>query len=139
MDASCRRPGGDMMMMIACITVKSGLVPLIEGLCDQIVYLRIEIIGGLRRHSFKSIERSVEVWKGWIRYRKEFATLREDLPPAELLPAKHKEQSPAQNKRDTSRKEFGQRVRVRGNIWESLSCLLTLLESFGADAIWHSD
>jgi len=61
-----------MVIMIACITIKSGLVPLIEGLCARIVYLRIEIIGGLRRHRFKSSERSVEVWKGWIRYRKEF-------------------------------------------------------------------
>ena len=34
------------MMMIACITIKSGLVPLIEGLCGQILYFRFEIIGG---------------------------------------------------------------------------------------------
>ena len=36
--------------MIAFITVKSGLVPLIEGLCAQISYFRFEIIGGLRSH-----------------------------------------------------------------------------------------
>jgi len=35
-------------MMIAFITIKSGLVPLIEGLCVQILYFRFEIIGGLR-------------------------------------------------------------------------------------------
>jgi len=29
-----------MMMMIACITINSGLVPLIEGLCAQIYCLR---------------------------------------------------------------------------------------------------
>ena len=41
-----------MMMMIAFISVKSVLVPLIasEGLCAQILYFRFEIIGGLRSH-----------------------------------------------------------------------------------------
>jgi len=39
-----------MMMMIAFITMNSGLVPLIEGLCAQILYFRLEIIGGLRSH-----------------------------------------------------------------------------------------
>ena len=36
--------------MIVFITINSGLVPLIEGLCAQIYYLRFEIIGGLRSH-----------------------------------------------------------------------------------------
>jgi len=39
-----------MMMMIAFITIKSGLVPLIEVLCAQILYFRFAIIGGLRSH-----------------------------------------------------------------------------------------
>ena len=38
------------MMMIAFITIHSGLVPLLEGLCAQIYYFRFEIIGGLRSH-----------------------------------------------------------------------------------------
>jgi len=38
------------MIMIAFITINSGLVPLIEGLCAQIYYLKFEIIGGLRSH-----------------------------------------------------------------------------------------
>jgi len=38
------------MMMIAFININSGLVPLIEGLCAQILYFRFEIIGGLRTH-----------------------------------------------------------------------------------------
>ena len=38
------------MMMIAFITINSTLVPLIEGLCAQILYFRFEIIGGLRSH-----------------------------------------------------------------------------------------
>jgi len=38
------------MMMIAFITINSGLVTLIEGLCDQILYLRFEIISALRSH-----------------------------------------------------------------------------------------
>ena len=33
-----------MMMMIAFITINSGLIPLIEGLCAQILYFRFEII-----------------------------------------------------------------------------------------------
>jgi len=37
-----------LMMMIAFITIKSSLVPLIEGLCAQIQELRFEILGGLR-------------------------------------------------------------------------------------------
>ena len=39
-----------LMMMIAFITINSGLVPLIEGLCAQILYFRSEIISGLRSH-----------------------------------------------------------------------------------------
>jgi len=34
------------MMTIAFITINSGLVPLIEGLCAQILNIRLEIIGG---------------------------------------------------------------------------------------------
>jgi len=36
------------MMMMAFITIKSGLVPLIEGLCAEIYYFRFEFISGLR-------------------------------------------------------------------------------------------
>jgi hypothetical protein len=39
-----------MMMMIAFTTIKGGFVPLIEGLCAQICYLRLEIISGLSSH-----------------------------------------------------------------------------------------
>jgi len=47
LDSSCV-----LMMMIAFITIQSGLVPLIEGLCAQIDYFRfqVKIIGGLRSH-----------------------------------------------------------------------------------------
>jgi len=38
------------MMMIAFITIKIGLVSLIEGLYTQIIYFRFEIIGGLCSH-----------------------------------------------------------------------------------------
>jgi len=37
-------------MMIAFITINSGFVPLFEGLCAQILFLRFVIIGGLRSH-----------------------------------------------------------------------------------------
>jgi len=38
------------MMMIAFITIKSALVPLIECLCAQILYFISEIICGWRSH-----------------------------------------------------------------------------------------
>jgi len=41
-----------LMMMIAFITMNSGLVPLIENLCAQIYGLRFEIISGWRSHLF---------------------------------------------------------------------------------------
>ena len=47
-----------------------------------------------------------------------------------MLPAKRKEQSPDPTKRDTSREEFRQRALAGGNMWVSLSCLQTLLETF---------
>ena len=40
------------MIMIAVITINSGLVPLIEGLCAQILYYIFEIIGGLHIFCF---------------------------------------------------------------------------------------
>jgi len=83
-----------------------------------------------QRDSLKSFERLVEVWKDWIRLKKAFATLGEELPPVELLPAKRKKQSPDPMKKDASNEEFGRRVLAGGNMWDSLSCLLTLLESF---------
>ena len=78
----------------------------------------------------KSFERSVEVWKNWIRLKKELATLGEELSPVELLPTKRKKQYPDPTKKDASTEEFGRRALAGGNIWDSLSCLLTLLESF---------
>jgi len=36
-----------MMKIIAFITINSGLVPFIEGLCAQILYFRFEIIVGV--------------------------------------------------------------------------------------------
>jgi len=37
-----------------------------------------------KRDSLNFFERLVEVWKDWIRLKKEFATLGDELPPAEL-------------------------------------------------------
>ena len=48
----------------------------------------------------------------------------------ELLPAKRKKQSPDPTKKDTSKEKFGRRALAGGNMWDSLSCLLTLLDSF---------
>jgi len=78
----------------------------------------------------KKFERSVEVWKDWIHLKTELATLDEELPPAELSPVKRKKQSPDPTKRDASKEEFERRALAGGNMWDSLSCLLTLLESF---------
>jgi len=83
-----------------------------------------------QRDSLKSFERSVEVWKDWIRLKKELATLGEKLPQANLLPAKRKKQSPDPTKRVASKEVFGRRALASGNMWESLSCLLTLWKSF---------
>jgi len=65
-----------------------------------------------------------------MRLKKELATLAEELPPVELLPANCKKQSPDPTKKDASKEEIGRRVLAGGNMWDSLSCLLTLLESF---------
>jgi len=83
-----------------------------------------------QRDILKSFEGSLEVWKDWIRLKKEFATLGQELPPAELLPSKRKKQSPYPTKRDAFNEEFGRRALAGGNMWDSLSCLLTLLEIF---------
>ena len=45
-----KNENSQMMMMNAFITINSGLVPLIEGLCAQILQFRFEIIGALRSH-----------------------------------------------------------------------------------------
>jgi len=81
--------------------------------------------------SLKSFDRSVEVWKDWIGLEKQFATPSEELPPVELLPAKRKKQGQDSAKRDVRKEEFGRRALAGGNMWDSLSCLLTLLKSFG--------
>jgi len=57
------------MMMIAFIIINGGLVPLIEGLCAQILYFRFEIINGLwsnlllflieRKNILKKLEKAV--------------------------------------------------------------------------------
>jgi len=46
----------------------------------------------------------------------------------ELLPVKCKELSPNPKKRDANREEFG--IRAGGNMWELLSCLLTIIIFF---------
>jgi len=119
------------------------LVPVVQGLSQkqrQLMQQYFELVDwqGLelpsaekrQRDSLKSFERSVEVWKDWIRLKKELATLDENLPPVELLQAKRKKQSPDPTKKDASKEEFGRRALSGGNMWDLLSCLLTLLESF---------
>ena len=83
-------------------------------------------VGGRSSHA-KEHSRSKA---SWIRLKKELATLGEELPPVALLPARSKKQSPDPTKRGSSREEFGRRVLAWGNMWDSLSCLMTLLESF---------
>jgi len=119
------------------------LIPVVQGLSQkqrQLMQQYFELVkwqvfklpSAVRRQrdSLKSFERSVEVWKDWIRLKKELATLGKELPPVKLLPAKRKKQSPDPTKKDASKEEFGRRALVGGNMWDSLSCLLTLLESF---------
>jgi len=83
--------------------------------------LKLPLAERRQRDSLKSFERSVEVWKDWIRLKKELATLGEELPPVESLPAKRKEQSPDPTKRDASREEFRRRALAGDNMWESLT------------------
>ena len=52
--------------------------------------LKLPSAEGRQRDILKSFERSVEVCKDWMRLKKELATLGEELPPVELLPAKRK-------------------------------------------------
>ena len=75
-------------------------IPVVQGLSQKqrqlmLQYFEQEDWQGLKllsaerrqRDNLKSFERTVEVWKGWIRLKKELATLGEELPPVELLPA----------------------------------------------------
>jgi len=102
------------------------LIPVVQGLSQkqrQLMQQYFELVDwqGLKllsaerrqRDSLKSFERSVEVWKDRIRLKKEHATLGEELPPAELLPAKRKKQSPDPTKRDASKEEFGRSTKPR--------------------------
>jgi len=106
------------------------LIPVVQGLSQkqrQLMQQNSELVDWQvlklpsaerrQRDSFKSFERSVEVWKDWIRLKKELATLGEELrPPAELLPAKRMKQSPDPTKRDASKEEFGRRALAGGNL-----------------------
>jgi len=119
------------------------LIPVAQGLSQkqrQLMQQYFELVDwqGLKlpsaerrqRDSLKRFERSVKVWKDLIRLKKELATLGEELPPVELLPAKRKKQSPDPTKKDASKEVFGRRALAGGNMWDLLSCLQTLLESF---------
>ena len=77
------------------------LIPVMQGLSQkqqqlmqhyfELVYwqgLKLPSAERRQQDSLKSFERSVEVWKDWIRLEKELATLDEKLPPVELLPDK---------------------------------------------------
>jgi len=92
--------------------------------------LKLPSVERRQRDSLKKFERSFEVWKDWIRLNKKLATLGEELPSAKLSQAKRKKQSSDPTKRDASKEEFDRRAPAGGNMWDSLSCLPTLLESF---------
>jgi len=119
------------------------LIPVVQGLSQkqrQLIQQLFEIVDwqGLKlpsaerrqRDSLEIFERSLEVWKDWIRLKKELTTLGHEPFSAELLPAKRKEQSPDATTRDAHREDCGRRALAAGNMWESLSCLLTLLKCF---------
>jgi len=54
---------------------------------EQVDWQGLKLLSAERRQrdSLKSFERSVEVWEDWLRLEKEFITLGEELPPAELF------------------------------------------------------
>jgi hypothetical protein len=60
------------------------------------------------------------MWTDWMRLETVLATLGEELPPAELLPAQRKKHSPDPKKRGASKEEFGRRAHAGGNMWNSL-------------------
>ena len=77
------------------------LIPVVQGLSQKqrplaqqhfelVDWQGIKLLSAERRQRdrLKSFKRSVEVCKDWIRFKKELATLGEELPPAELIPAK---------------------------------------------------
>jgi len=114
------------------------LIPVVQGLSqkqrqllqqyfEQVYWQGLKLLSAERRQqdSLKSFERSVEVWKDWIRLQKDLAPLGEELPPTELLPAKRQKQSLDPTKRDASKEEFGQRALAGGNMYS-----MTLSESF---------
>jgi len=66
------------------------LIPVVQGLPQkqrQLMQqyfeqgLKLPSAERRQRDSLKSFERSFEVWKDWIRLKKELATLGEGLPP----------------------------------------------------------
>ena len=130
----CATSNGEQRVQVL-ITVVQGLTQkqrqLMQQYFELVDWKGLKLLSAERRQrdSLKSFERSEEVWKDWIHLDKELATLGEELPPVELLPARSKKQSPDPTKRGTSREEFGRRLLAWGNMWDSLSCLLTLLES----------
>jgi len=88
------------------------LIPVVQGLSQkqrQLMQQYFELVDwqGLKlpsaerrqRDILKRFEHSVELWKDWIHLKKELATLGEELPPVELLPAKRKKQSPDPTKK----------------------------------------
>ena len=66
------------------------------------------------------------MWEDWIRLKKELVTLGEELPPAELLPARPKKQSPDPTKRDASKEG----VLAGGNMLGFVVMSTGTLESF---------
>ena len=130
----CATSNGDQRVQV--------LIPVVQGLSQtqrQLMPQYVELVDwqGLKllsaerrqRDILKRFDCSVEVWKDWIRLKKEFATLddSEELPSAELLPAKHKKQSPDPTKKDASKEEFGRRALAGGKMWDSLSCFWKVL------------
>ena len=62
------------------------------------------------------------MWQDWIRLKKELAILGEELPAAELLAAKQKEQSPGPTSKEGRRH--------RGDQTKSISRVATCLQLF---------
>jgi len=117
----CATSNGDQRVQV--------LIPVVQGLSQRqrqskqhyfelVDWQELKLPSAERRQrdSAKSFERSVEVCTDWIRPKKEPATLGEELPPADLLPAKRKQQSPDPATRNARRKEFGRRALAGGGL-----------------------
>ena len=99
------------------------LIPVVQGLSQKqrkltqqyfelMDWQGLKLPSAERRHrdSLKKFQRSDEVWKDWIRLKKELATLAEELPPVELLQAKRKNRVQIQRRKTQAKRSLDEEL-----------------------------